>query len=182
MWALSEGNGVLAGGTRSCRAWLRCPGQCCVSQTRLKVIFRTIGWPGFKNVLGLFFWRRPKSASRQHGTSVAGCRGGRSRARAELGWMGPRSQQCRNRPGAANREGETTRQPVPKPQAGNGTAAGCTEEADSELFSICPCESQISRPPFGEVFPGKQPGPRSSLLGAAQGGRAGRAWAPPPSL
>lgn len=62
-----------------------------------------------------------------------------------------------------------------KPQAGNGTAAGRMEAVDSKLFSVCPCESQICHPPFSEALPGRQPGPCSSLLGAAQGGRAGRA-------
>lgn len=62
-----------------------------------------------------------------------------------------------------------------KPQAGNGTAAGRMEAVDSKLFSVCPCESQICHPPFSEALPGRQPGPCSSLLGAAQGGRAGHA-------
>lgn len=111
-------------------AWPRRPEQHYASQTRPQVIFRTIGWPGFKNVSGLFLEEtkicKPSARDERGGvpeqpTGARLGRGGRSCARAELGWMGPHAQWCRNHPRAANcfpREGETTRQRVPKPLGG----------------------------------------------------------------
>lgn len=149
------------------------------------------------------FWRRPKSASRQHGMSVARCRSGR-RERGLAGAAGPVPGQSwagggpvhngartvpglqtaspEEPPGRGNHKAVCAQAPGrgAEPWAGNRMAAGRMEVAGSKLFSACPCEFQICCPPFGEAFPGRQPGPRSSLLGAAQGGRAGRAW--PPTL
>lgn len=80
------------------------------------------------------FWRRLKSASRQHGTSVAGCRSGRRErglagaaapvpGQSWAGW-GPMqnvqepSRGCEPLPLRSPPEGDTTRQRVPEPPGG----------------------------------------------------------------
>lgn len=106
------------------------------------VIFRTIAWPVFKNVL---FLEKPivwEPSARCRGGRFG--RGAQSCARAELGWMRLREQRRRNRPWGCQplpREGEATRQRA-EPWAGSGTAAGCTGTADSKLVSACPSTSQ----------------------------------------
>lgn len=196
MWAPLEGDGVLPGLASSSRAAL-----CLANPT--PGYFWNNWLAGLQKCLGLVFGgdRNLQVVSTGRAWRGAGAGGG------SAAWPG-RQVPCRGRAGLdgalctmvqglsrgckllhprSPREGETTRQHVPKPpgrgaelRAGNGTAAGRMEVAGSELFSACPCESRICRPPFGEAFPGRQPGPRSSLLGAAQGGRVGRAW--PPTL
>lgn len=106
------------------------------------VVFRTIAWPVFKNVVFLekaVVW---EPSARCRGRRFG--RGAQSCARAELGWMRLCEQRRRNCPRGCKllpREGETTRQRA-EPRAGSGTAAGCTGIADSKLFSAWPSKSQ----------------------------------------
>lgn len=115
---------------------LRFPGSPSAWKSWLQVIFGTIAWPGFKNVLGWFLEEtracEPSARARHRGVS--------------WGWVGSTR---------STREGEP---------GGSGGVPGaprwdqdscCTDGGRMLLFS--PHESQICRPPFREGFPGRRP-------------------------
>jgi len=134
-----------------------------------------------------WFWSRPKPVSAAGCWRAAGpgrrvpCQGRAGLDGTPCPAVQDPSRGCKRLP-RGGPEGGNTRQPPEgsgaEPRAGSGTAAGRRAAAGGELFSARPRESPISRPPFGEAFPGKRPGPRSSPGGAARGGRAGRACPP----